>query len=111
MQQTRRQRPRQRSRIAGACVSRRACRCRWKNRLKIILSPIYRKHEKGVIADIKQFACEDAAVDKLTKGAVDDLIDEAWAASLDDPAFSALFDEARSACEACEIPSAMLDVK
>ena len=44
-------------------------------------------------------------MDKLTKGAVDDLIDEAWAASLGDPAFKALFDEARSACEACEIPS------
>ena len=28
----------------------------------------------------KDPACEDAAVDKLTKGAVDDLIDEAWAA-------------------------------
>ena len=44
-------------------------------------------------------------MDKLTKGAVDDLIDEAWAASLDAPAFKALFDEARSACEACKIPS------
>ena len=64
------------------------------NLLKMVLSIIYRKHEKGVIADIKQAACEDAAVDKLTKGAVDDLIDA-----------SALFDEARSACEACEIPS------
>ena len=71
----------------------------------MVLSPIYRKHEKSIIPEIKRAACEDAAVDKLTKGAVDDLIDEAWAASLDDPAFSALFDEARSACEACEIPS------
>ena len=50
------------------------------------LSPIYRKHEKSIIPEIKRAACEDAAVDKLTKGAVDDLIDEAWAASLDDPA-------------------------
>ena len=58
-----------------------------------------------IIAEIKEAACEDAAVDKLTKGAVDDLIDEAWAASLGAPASKALFDEARSACEACEIPS------
>ena len=71
---------------------------------KMVLSPIYRKHEKSIL-EIKRAACEDAAVDKLTKGAVDDLIDEAWAASLDAPAFKALFDEARSACEACEIPS------
>ena len=35
------------------------------NLLKMVLSIICRKHEKGVIADIKQFACEDAAVDKL----------------------------------------------
>ena len=39
------------------------------------------------------------------QGAVDDLIDEAWAALLDDPAFKALFNEALSACEACELPS------
>ena len=63
------------------------------NLLKMVLSPIYRKHEKSIL-EIKRGACEDAAVDKLTKGAVDDLIDEAWAASLDDPAFKALFDEA-----------------
>ena len=75
------------------------------NLLKVVLSPIYPKHEKSIIPEIKRAACEDAAVDKLTKGAVDYLIDEAWAASLDDPAFKALFDEARSACEACEIPS------
>ena len=75
------------------------------NLLKMVLSIIYRKHEKSIIPEIKRAACEDAAVDKLTKGAVDDLIDEAWAASLDDQAFKALFDEARSACEACEIPS------
>ena len=35
------------------------------NLLKVVLSIIYRKHEEGVIADTKQFACEDAAVDKL----------------------------------------------
>ena len=79
------------------------------NLLKMVLSIIYHKHEKGAIAEIKQAACEDAAVDKLTKGAVDDLIDEAWAASLetagDSDTFKALFDEARAACEACEIPT------
>ena len=61
------------------------------NLLKMVLSIIYRKHEKSIL-EIKRAACEDAAVDKLTKGAVDDLIDEAWAASIDDPAFKALFD-------------------
>eukprot|EP00936_MAST-01D_sp_MAST-1D-sp1_P001065 g1065.t1 len=75
------------------------------NLLKMVLPPIYRKHEKSIIPGIKRAACEDAAVDKLTKGAVDNLIDEAWAASLDEPAFKTLLDEARSACEACEIPS------
>ena len=41
------------------------------NLLKMVLSPIYRKHEKSIIPEIKRAACEDAAVDKLTKGAVD----------------------------------------
>ena len=76
------------------------------NLLKMVLSIIYRKHEKGVIADIKQAACEDAAVDKLTKGAADDLLDEAWAMSLEDSdTFKALFDEVRAACRTYEIPT------
>ena len=37
------------------------------NLLKMVLSIIYRKHE-ATIAEIKKAVCEDAAVDKLTKG-------------------------------------------